>query len=192
MDEQNKFCKEEKKRREREKQKESIPRKFEPKTPVKVLQRGKQPITATPNQTPKRPRDDKYAQGQNYSWSNGYVEPEYRVGYRTGYSYGTGYGCGGKNWGQGDGYGKMYGAGDKKRQGRAYGPSGTQSHTYYTTRGTRELINMHHQGVLVVAREAMMEMGVIRVMVTRKSIKVPNIILKIWMRRRVIQKILLN
>ena len=31
-----------------------------------------------------------------------------------------------------------------------------------------ELLNIHHQGVLVVAREVMMEMGVIRVMVTRK------------------------
>ena len=90
MDEQNKFW-------EREKQKESIPRKFDPKTPVKVLQRGKQPMTAIPSQTPKRPRDDRYA--QYYSWSNGYVEPEYRGGYRTRYGYGS------KNWGQGNGYG---------------------------------------------------------------------------------------
>ena len=56
----------------------------------------------------------------------------------------------------------------------------------------RELLNIHHQGLLVVAREVTMEMGVIRVMVTRKSIKVPNMILRIWMRRRVIQKIHLN
>ena len=55
-----------------------------------------------------------------------------------------------------------------------------------------ELINIHHQGVLVVAREAMMEVGKIKVMVIRKSIKVPNMILRIWMRRRVIQKIHLN
>ena len=41
-----------------------------------------------------------------------------------------------------------------------------------------ELLNIHHQGVLMVAREAMMEMGVVRVMVTRKSIEVPNIILR--------------
>ena len=41
-----------------------------------------------------------------------------------------------------------------------------------------ELLNIHHQGALVVAREAMMEIGVIRVMVTRKSIEVPNIILR--------------
>ena len=61
MDEQNKFWEEERKRKEREKQKESIPRKFEPKTPVKVLQRGKQSMTAIPSQTPKRPRDDRFA-----------------------------------------------------------------------------------------------------------------------------------
>ena len=132
MDEQNKFWEEEKRRGEREKQKESIPRKFEPQTPVKVLQRGKQSMTAIPSQTPKRPRDDRYAQGQNYSWYNGYVEPEYWGGYRTWYSYRPGHSHGNKSWGQGNGYGKKYGAGDKKRQGRVYGALGTQSHTYYT------------------------------------------------------------
>ena len=59
MDEQNKFWKEEEKRKDREKQKESIPRKFEPKTPVKILQRGKQSITAVPNQAHNRPKDDR-------------------------------------------------------------------------------------------------------------------------------------
>ena len=67
MDEQNKFWEEEEKRKDREKQKESIPRKFEPKTPMKVLQRGKH----------KRPKDDRYAQSQNYFWNKGYVKPEY-------------------------------------------------------------------------------------------------------------------
>ena len=42
-----------------------------------------------------------------------------------------------------------------------------------------ELVDTHHPGVLVVAWEAMLEMGVIRVMMTRKSIKVPNMILRI-------------
>ena len=60
VDEQNKFWEKEKKGKRKTK---SIPRKFELKTPVKVLQRGKQPITAIPSQTSKRPRDDRYAQG---------------------------------------------------------------------------------------------------------------------------------
>ena len=137
VDEQNKFWGEEKRRGEKEKQKENIPRKFEPKTPVKVLQRDKQPIITIPRQAPTRPRGDRYAQGQYYSWTNGYIEPEYRGGYGTGYSYRPGDSHENKNWGQGNGYGKKYGAGDKKRQGRAYGASGTQSHTYYTTHGTR-------------------------------------------------------
>ena len=137
MDEQNKFWEEEKRRGERVKQKENIPRKFEPKTPVKVLQRGKQSRTAIPSQAPTRPRDVRYTQGQYYSWSNGYVEPEYRGGCKTGYSYGTGYGYGSRNWGQGNGYGKKYGVGNKRGQGRACKPSGTQSHTYYKTHGTR-------------------------------------------------------
>ena len=173
MDEQNKFWKKEKKRGEREKQKESIPRKFKPKTPVKVLQRGKQSITAMPGQTPKKSRDDKYAQGQNYSWYNGHVESEYWNGYRTGYSYGPGHSYGNKSWGQGNGYGKKYGAGDSKRQVRAYGTSGTQTIPITQPMKTGELPNIHHQGVFVVAREVMMEMRV-----TRKSIEIPNMILR--------------
>ena len=92
-----------------------------------MLQRGKQSITAIPSQTPKKPRDDRYVQGQNYSWYNNYVEPEYWNGYRTGYSYRPGHGHGNKSWGQGNGHGKKYGTGDKKRQGRLYGASGVQS-----------------------------------------------------------------
>ena len=41
-----------------------------------------------------------------------------------------------------------------------------------------KLLNIHHQGVLVVAREVMMEMGVIRVMVIGKRIEVSNMILR--------------
>ena len=68
VDEQNKFWEEEKRRGEREKQKENIPRKF-----VNVLQRGKQPMTTIPRQVPTGPRDDRYAQGQYCSWTNGYI-----------------------------------------------------------------------------------------------------------------------
>ena len=81
MDEQNKFWKEEEKRKDRKKQKESVPRKFEPKTPVKILQ-GKQSITVVPSRAHNRPKDDRYSQGQNYSWDKGYVKPEYWNGHR--------------------------------------------------------------------------------------------------------------
>ena len=66
------------------------------------------------------------------------MEPEYWNGYRTGYSYRPGHGHGNKSWGQGNDYGKKYGTGDKKRQGRVYEASGTQSHTDYTTYKDRE------------------------------------------------------
>ena len=192
VDEQNKFWEEEKKRREREEQKESIPRKFKPKASVKVLQRGKQSVTAIPSQTPKRPRDDRYTQGQNYSWYNSYVEPEYWGGYRTGYSYGQGIVMEIK-------------VGDKEMVmvrsmvlGIRKDKEGLMEYQVLKAiliaqpMKAGELLNIHHQGLLVVARKVMMEMGVIRVMVTRKSINVPNMILRIWMRRRVIQKIHLN
>ena len=41
---------------------------------------------------------------------------------------------------------------------------------------TGNLQSLHHQGGLVVARELMMEMGVIRVMVTGKSIEILTMI----------------
>ena len=82
---------------------------------TKILQRGKQSITAVPSQAHNRPKDDRYAQGQNYSWNKGYVKPEYWNGHRPRYSYGPEYGHENKNWGQGNGYGKRYGTEDKER-----------------------------------------------------------------------------
>ena len=105
---------------------------------MKILQRGKQSITAVPSQAHKRPKDDRYAQGQNYSWNKGYVKPEYWNGHRPGYSYGPGHCHENKSWGQGNGYGKKYGTEDKKRQGKVYRASGTKSHTHYTNHRSRE------------------------------------------------------
>ena len=138
VDEQNKFWKEEEKRKDREKQKEIIPRKFEPKTPVKILQRGKQSITAVPGQAHNRPKDDRYAQGQNYSWNKGNVKPEYWNGHRPRYRYGPEYGHENKNWGQGNGYGRRYGTEDKKRPGKVCRALDTQGHTHYTNHRSRE------------------------------------------------------
>ena len=140
MVEQNKFWKEEEKRKDKEKQKGSVPRKFEPKTPVKILQRGKQSITTVPSQAHERPRDDRYAQGQNYSWNKGYVKPEFWNGQRPRYIYEPEYGYESKNWGQGDGCGKKYGIGDKKSQGKVHRASGTQGHTHYTNHRNRESV----------------------------------------------------
>ena len=138
VDEQNKFWKEEEKRKDRGKQKKSIPRKFEPKSPVKILQRGKQSITVLPHEAHKRPKDDRYAQGQNYSWNKGYVKPEYWNGHRPGYNYVPGHSHENKSWGQGNHYGKKHGTEDKKRQEKVHRASGTQGHTHYTNHRSRE------------------------------------------------------
>ena len=105
---------------------------------MKILQRGKQSITAVPSQSHTRPKDDRYAQGQNYSWNKGYVKPGYWNGHRPRYSYGPEYGHENKNWGQGNGYEKRYGTEDKKRPGKVYRASGTQGHTHYTNHRNRE------------------------------------------------------
>ena len=192
VDEQNKFWEEEEKRKDRDKQKESIPRKFEPETPVKVLQRGKQSITTVPSQAHKRPKNDRYAQSQNYFWNKSYVNPEYWNEHRPGYSYGPGHGHENKSWGQGNGYGKKYGAEDKKRQERFIVHQVPKAMPIIPTIEVGNLLSLHHQGGLVVAKKVMTEMGVIRVMVTGESIGVPTMILKMKMKRRVIQKIHLN
>ena len=54
VEEQNEFFK-----KENEKQKEGVPVKFEPKGPIKILQRKKYASTTIPNQVPRRPRDNK-------------------------------------------------------------------------------------------------------------------------------------
>ena len=105
---------------------------------MKILQRGKQSITAVPSQAHNRPKDDRYAQGQNYSWNKDYVKPEYWNWHRPRYSYGPEYGHENKNWGQGNGYGKKYGTEDKKRPGKVYRASGTQGHTHHTNHRNRE------------------------------------------------------
>ena len=57
MEEQNEFFK-----KEKEKQKEVVPVKFEPRGPVKILQRKKYASTTIPSQIPRRPRDNRYSQ----------------------------------------------------------------------------------------------------------------------------------
>ena len=122
---------------------------MEPKTPVKILQRGKQSITAVPSQAHNRPKDDRYTQGQNYSWNKGYVKPEYWNGHRPRYSYGPEYGHENKNWGQGNGYEKRYGTEDKKRPIEHQVP---RAIPIIPTIETGNLLSLHHQGRLVMAR----------------------------------------
>ena len=59
--------------------------KFEPKGPVKILQRQKDASTMTPDQTPKRPRDGRYNQSQSSNWATRYE------GAKNGTQLGTGY-----------------------------------------------------------------------------------------------------
>ena len=54
MEEQNEYFK-----KEKEKQKEGVPVKFEPRGPVQILQRQKYASTTIPNQIPRRPRDSR-------------------------------------------------------------------------------------------------------------------------------------
>ena len=62
VEELNRFSKIEKERREKEKQREGVPAKFEHKGPVKILQRQRYAFIIIPGQTPRRPRDSRYSQ----------------------------------------------------------------------------------------------------------------------------------
>ena len=75
VEEQNKFFKNEK-----EKQKEGIPVKFEPRGPVKILQRQRYASTTIPSQTPRRPRDSRYSQRQHNYWAIEYGGASTNVG----------------------------------------------------------------------------------------------------------------
>ena len=121
VEEQNKFFKKEKERKEKEKQKEGVPARFEPKAPVRILQRQRYISTIIPDQIPI------FSQSQHNHWATGYE------GARYGKEFGAGYDPKKKKWHQGNGYGKRYGTGEKKGIGKSYKPNGTQSQTYYTT-----------------------------------------------------------
>ena len=105
VEEQNEFFEKEKERKEKQKQKEEVPAKFEPKGPVKILQRQRYASTIIPGQTPRRPRDSRYSQSQHDYWATGYE------GARYGKEFGAGYSPKDKKWPQGSGYGKRYGTG---------------------------------------------------------------------------------
>ena len=90
---------------------------------MRILQRGEQPVSGITRQAPREVRNNKYF------WNNGYERPNYRNGYEMGYEHEN------KDWGQRNDYGRRYGNGNKGRQGKTYGRSTTQTHTYYTTHG---------------------------------------------------------
>ena len=94
---------------------------FEPHSPVKILQRGKQPQSEVAKQTPKETEIS-----QDF-WDSNYGRPSYRNGYQMRYVDEN------RNWGQRNGYGRRYGNGNKNQQRRAHGGSATQTQTYYTT-----------------------------------------------------------
>ena len=73
--------------------------------------------------------DSKYTQGQPNNWMAEYEGTWYRK------EFGTGYSPKNRKWPQENGYGKGYGTGEKKRMGKSYKPSGTQSQTHYTPQG---------------------------------------------------------
>ena len=101
--------------------------KFEPRGPVKILQRQKYASTTIPNQIPRRPRDSRYSQTQPNYWVTEYEGARYEK------ELGAGYNPKEKKWPQGNGYRKRYGTGEKKEAGKSYKSNGAQSQTYYTT-----------------------------------------------------------
>ena len=126
VEEQNEYFK-----KEKEKQKEEVPVKFEPRGPVKILQRQKYASTTIPNQIPRRPRDGRYSQRPPNYWVTEYEGARYEK------ELGAGYNPKEKKWPQGNGYRKRYGTGEKKETGKSYKSNRAQSQTYYTTQGPR-------------------------------------------------------
>ena len=99
---------------------ETIPKVFEPQSPVRILQRGKQPQSEVAKETPIKT-------GVNRDfWNSSYGGPNYRNGYQMGYPNES------RNWEQRNGYGRRYGNGNKNQQRRAHGGTTAQTQTYHT------------------------------------------------------------
>ena len=164
-------------KKEKEKQKERVPVKFEPRGPVKILQRQKYASTIIPSQILRRPRDSRYSQRQAKYWVTEYEK-----------EFGAGYNSKEKKWPQGNGYRKRYGTGKEKEMGKSYKSNGAQSQTYYTTQGPRR------NGKYLPAKGPSNEQGrngEMRVEIIR-NLEILNMTLRIKGKKRVIQKILMN
>ena len=81
VEEQNAFfeCK-------REKQKGEVPARFDPKGPVKILQRRHYASALMSGQAPQRLKDSKYTQSQPNYWMAGHEGTWYRKEFGAGYS----------------------------------------------------------------------------------------------------------
>ena len=121
VEEQNAFFE-----KKREKQKDEVPARFDPKGPVTILQRRRYASAPMSGQAPQRLKDSKNIQSQPKNWTAGYEGTWYRK------EFGPEYSPKNRKWPQKNGYGKGYGTREKKRTGKSYKPSGTQSQTCYT------------------------------------------------------------
>ena len=81
VEEQNAFLE-----RKREKQKGEVPARFDPKGPVKILQRRHYASALMSGQVPQRLKDSKYTQSQPNYWMAGYEGTWYRKEFGAGYS----------------------------------------------------------------------------------------------------------
>ena len=115
----------------KEKQKGDIPDRFDPKGPVRILQRRHYASTLMPGQVPQRLKDSRYTWSQPSYWSAEFKGTQYEK------EFGEGYSPKDRKWPQGNGYGRKYGIGEKKGTDRSYKSNGTQSQVYYMTQGPR-------------------------------------------------------
>ena len=81
---QNKFFKKEKKRKR--KAERGGPAKFEPRTPVRILQRQRYTSIIIPGQIPRGPRDSRYSQSHHNHWPTGYEGARYGKKFKAGYN----------------------------------------------------------------------------------------------------------
>ena len=112
VEEQNAFFE-----KKREKQKDEVPVRFDPKGPVIILQRRCYASTSMSGQVPQRLKDNKYTQSQPNDWMVGYKGTWYRN------EFGAGYSPKDRRWPQENGYGKRYGTREKKRTDKSYRPN---------------------------------------------------------------------
>ena len=92
VEEQNTFFK-----RKKEKQKGEIPAGFDPKGPVRILQRRCYASTLMPGQAPQRLKDGRYTQSQPNYWLAGFEGTQYEK------EFGAGYSPKDRKWPQGNG-----------------------------------------------------------------------------------------
>ena len=183
IEEQNEFLGKQEEKEFRENRKERDPSVFEPGSPIKVLQKQRANLCTRYEQIPQYLMGAQKGQAPHPPLV---VTNKGGVGWR---GQGKRYPLKEKRRTQWGGYGKQYGTGGERKGNQAYGTDGTQT-------GVVILLMNHKDRVIISQLEVLgmdkVEMGEMRIEMIERNTGILELVLRMIVMKRVIQRILMN